>query len=305
MAINDIALTGAQRSSLLSLQGTQDLSARTQTRLATGRKISSVSDDAVNYFRSKALSDRAGDFSLRKDGIDQGISALNSAMEAITAIDNFAKQMKGIVEASKSQSTQERQAAAKQFSELGSQMFQLIEDASYQGMNLLNSTTSILDVSFGIRSSSRLKVYGLHLNKTVIAAGDVDKVIFTVNTFSSGGLSLNMTVWGLSGGTFTSFGLNNTNVAQAENILKTLDNGISRLRGHAASLGSNIAVLQNRLAFTKSYVSEMTIGSDKLTIADLNEEGANLVALQTRQQLGIQALSVSGKQQQAILTLLQ
>ena len=305
MAINDIALTGAQRSSLLSLQSTQELSDRTQTRLATGRRISSVSDDAVNYFRAKALSDRAGDFSLRKDGIGQGISALNSALNAIEAIDNFAKQMKGIVEASKSQSTQERQAASKQFSELGSQIFQLIEDASYQGMNLLNSTTSVLDVSFGIRSSSRLKVYGLKLNRSAVTVATVDRAIFSVDTFSSGGLSLNMTVWGLSGGSFTSFGLNNTNASQASTVLRILDNGIARLRGHAASLGSNIAVLQNRLKFTKSYVSEMTVGSDKLTIADLNEEGANLVALQTRQQLGIQALSVSGKQQQAILTLLQ
>lgn len=305
MATSDIALTAAQRSSLLSLQGTQTLSERTQTRLSTGRKINSVTDDAVNFFRAKALTDRAGDFALRKDGIDQGISALNSALKAIETIDNFVKQMKGIVEAAKSQSTQERAAASTQFEEIGIQIFQLIEDASYQGLNLLNATTSTLDVSFGVRTASRLQVDGLDLNLTTVTAGNVDNAIFSVSTFSGGGANLNLTVWGLSASSFTSFGIANSAITQANTMIQVLDDSISRLRGHASGLGSNVAVLQNRLDFTNTYVNELTVGSDKLTLADLNEEGANLVALQTRQQLGIQALSISGQQQQAILTLLQ
>ena len=306
MATSDIALTAAQRSSLLSLQSTQTLSERTQTRLSTGRKINGVTDDAVNFFRAKALTDRAGDFSLRKDGIDQGISALNSALSAIESIDNFVKQMKGIVEAAKSQSSQERAAASTQFEEIGIQIFQLIEDASYQGLNLLNATTSTLDVSFGVRTASRLQVDGLDLNMSTVTSTSVDFAIFSVSTFSGGGQNLNLsTAWGLSAGSFTSFGLANSNITQANSMVNILDDAISRLRGHASGLGSNVAVLQNRLDFTNTYVNELTVGSDKLTLADLNEEGANLVALQTRQQLGIQALSISGQQQQAILSLLQ
>jgi len=305
MASGDIALTAAQRSSLLSLKTTQTLSERTQTRLSTGRTVNSVTDDAVNFFRAKALTDRAGDFSLRKDGIDQGISALNSALQAIDTIDNFVKQMKGIVEAAKSQSTQERQAASDQFEEIGVQIFQLIEDASYQGLNLLNATTSTLDVSFGVRTASRLQVEGFDLNMSTVTNTSVDFAIFSISTFSGGGANLNLTVWGLSASSFTSFGLNNSAITQANAMVNILDDAISRLRGHASGLGSNVAVLQNRLNFTDTYVNELTIGSDKLTLADLNEEGANLVALQTRQQLGIQALSISGQQQQAILSLLQ
>ena len=56
--MTDIALTAAQRSSLLSLQQTQTLSDRTQTRLTTGREVNSVVDDAVNFFRAQALTDR-------------------------------------------------------------------------------------------------------------------------------------------------------------------------------------------------------------------------------------------------------
>ncbi len=69
------------------------------------------------------------------------------------------------------------------------------------------------------------------------------------------------------------------------------------------TLGSNVALLQTRLDFTDNYVNTLQTGADKLTLADLTEEGANLLALQTRQQLGIQALSFAGQAEQGILAL--
>ena len=64
-----------------------------------------------------------------------------------------------------------------------------------------------------------------------------------------------------------------------------------------------MAVLNTRLDFTKAYVNTMTAGAGKLTLADLNQEGANLLALQTRQQLGIQSLAFAGQSEQSILGL--
>lgn len=299
---NDIALTAAQRTSLLSLQRTQVLSDRTQTRLSTGRKINEVVDDAVNFFRARTLSDRAGDFQLRRDDIDQGISSLNTTLDAIEAIDTLLKQLKGIVEAARSQSTQERQSATTQFIEVGKQIFELIEDASYQGLNLLSSTNSTLDVAFGVRTSSRLIISGLDLNATL---ENTTNGIFSVQAFFTNNSTFAISNFGISSGSFTSFGANNANISFATVAVGRLDAGIARLRGHAQTLGSNVAILQTRLDFTQNYVNELSTGSDKLTLADLNEEGANLVALQTRQQLGIQSLAISGQQQQAILNLLQ
>ncbi|MDJ0685627.1 MAG: hypothetical protein QNJ84_13060 [Alphaproteobacteria bacterium] len=299
---DQIALTAAQRQSLLSLQRTDDLSSRTQTRLSTGRKINEVVDDAVNFFRARTLTDRANDFALRRDDIDQGISALNTTLDAIEAIDSLLQQLKGIVEASRSQSTQERQSATTQFIEIGEQISELVEDASYQGLNLLSSTNTTLDIGFGIRTSSRLQISGLQLNATV---GNTTFGIFSFIAFASSNSTFFISNFGIGGTSFTAFGVDNTAVSNATVAVSNLDAGISRLRGYAQSLGSNVAILQTRLNFTDSYVNELNIGSDKLTLADLNEEGANLVALQTRQQLGIQSLAISGQQQQAILTLLQ
>ncbi len=300
--MSDIALTAAQRSSLLSLQQTQTLSDRTQTRLSTGRRVNEVVDDAVNFFRARALTDRAGDFALRRDEIDQGISSLNTALQATEAIDDLLNQLKGIVEASRSQSTQERISATTQFIEVGQQIFDLIEDASFNGLNLLSSTNSTLDVAFGVRTASRLQVSGFDLNAT---AADTTNGIFSIIAFASSNSSFNISNFGVSSGSFTSFGSDNSQVSGATTAVQRIDAGIARLRAAASSLGGNVAILQTRLDFTTTYVNELTTGSDKLTLADLNEEGANLVALQTRQQLGIQSLAISGQQQQSILALLQ
>ena len=92
-------------------------------------------------------------------------------------------------------------------------------------------------------------------------------------------------------------------VSQINSLVNRLDAAASTLRSNAQTLGSNVALLQTRLDFTNSYVNTLTAGSGKLTLADLNEEGANLLALQTRQQLGIQALSFANQAEQSILTL--
>lgn len=87
------------------------------------------------------------------------------------------------------------------------------------------------------------------------------------------------------------------------NLVTQLDANLQTLRSHAQSLGTNVALLNTRLDFTKNYVDVLQGGAGKLTLADLNEEGANLLALQTRQQLGIQALSFAGQNEKSILSL--
>ncbi len=89
-----------------------------------------------------------------------------------------------------------------------------------------------------------------------------------------------------------------TNAAISE-----LDSALTTLRTQAQTLGSNVALLNTRLDFTQNYVNTLQGGADKLTLADINEEGANLLALQTRQQLGIQSLSLAAQAEASILRL--
>lgn len=75
------------------------------------------------------------------------------------------------------------------------------------------------------------------------------------------------------------------------------------LRSEAATLGSNLIILENRENFTRQFISTLKQGADQLVLADLNEEGANLLALQTRQQLSSTALSLASQADQAVLRL--
>jgi flagellin-like hook-associated protein FlgL len=306
----DISLTASSRNALLSLQNTADLSERTQNRLSTGKRVSSAIDDAVSYFQSKSLSDRAADFSERKAQIDQGVSSLTAAVNATESIDKLLKQLKGIASAARGATESERTAASANFKEIGKQIAQLAKDATYQGLNLLTSTSAELKVAFSERSASQLKVEGFNLLVTGNAGNK--RALFTIakQVFSGGGAIQLSSIFSVAGG-FSKMDLAATTAADATSAakaftqgLKTLDNAVSQLRGVTARLGTNVTVLQTRSDFSQQYQNTMQQGSDKLTLADLNTEAANMTALQTRQQLGIQSLSFANQQQQGILSLL-
>ncbi len=85
--------------------------------------------------------------------------------------------------------------------------------------------------------------------------------------------------------------------------LGRLDLAIKYLRGQATVFAANLNVAQTRQDFTKEAVKTLKAGADGLITADMNEEGANLLALQTRQQLSVQALSLASQSDQAVLRL--
>lgn len=91
--------------------------------------------------------------------------------------------------------------------------------------------------------------------------------------------------------------------SDADDAIQALDETISNLRAEAATIAGNVAILQVRSNFTEEYTNVLETGAGELTLANLNAEGANLLALQTRQQMGIQALSFAGQSEQAILGL--
>ncbi|MEP6355703.1 MAG: flagellin [Hyphomicrobiales bacterium] len=91
--------------------------------------------------------------------------------------------------------------------------------------------------------------------------------------------------------------------AQINSILSTLDGAFSTLRSTAASLGSDLSTIQIRQDFTSALINTLEAGSGDLTLADLNEEGANLLTLQTRQQLASTSLSFATQADQSVLSL--
>ena len=82
-----------------------------------------------------------------------------------------------------------------------------------------------------------------------------------------------------------------------------LDAALTTLRSESQTLSSNLGIVNTRQEFTTQMIAKLQSGADQLTLADPNEEGANMLALQTRQQLSITALSLSAQANSSILQL--
>ena len=274
MATNKISLTQAVSSNLLELQRTATLIDKTQTRLSTGLKVNSAIDDASAFFTARALDNRASDLSSLKGNIDLAISSIQAAIDGIDAITDLVQQAKGLASNAKATGdTNERSTLAVQFNELLSQIDSIANDSTFNGLNLLKASPDNLDVVFNEDNTSNLTITGLD------------------NTTASTGINL--------AGATNNF----ADVTAIDTALTAISAALVTLRGNASTLGSNSTILKTRLDFTQNLVNTLENGSGKLTLADLNEESANLLSLQTRQQLGLNSLSLAAQSDRAILSL--
>ena len=156
------------------------------------------------------------------------------------------------------------------FNALLTQIDQLAGDASYSGVNLLKGDN--LTVNFNENNTSQLVIQGV--------------------TFNSAGL-------GLTAITGTGFQAN----ATVNSTIAALNTALTTVQAQTETFGTNASTINVRQSFTTNLINTLQTGSDNLVLADQNEESANLLTLQTRQQLSISALSISNQAQQAVLKL--
>jgi len=270
--MSDIVLSSAVRSNLLQLQSTSDLIANTQTKLATGRRVNSALDNPTNYFTAQNLTTRANDLNSLLDTMSTGINTIQAANNGLTSITKMVQSAQSLV--SQAQQTTDpttRASLASQFDSIRTQISQLASDSGINGVNLLNSNN--LTITLNETGTSTVTVSG------------VDD--------SASGLSINAS---------TNSWANTSDITTAGTQLTA---ALTSLRSQAQSLSSNLQTVQVRQDFTKAMVNTLNTGADNLTLADSNEEGANLLALQTRQQLSTTALSLASQADQNVLKLFQ
>ena len=159
-----------------------------------------------------------------------------------------------------------------QYNGIISQITNTAQDASFNGINLLNS--DVLKLTFNETGKSTLSITGVTYNAT--------------------GLGLSSLVAG------TDFLDNNS----ANKALTALSAASTSLRTEASALGSNLSIVQIRQDFSKSLINVLQTGASNLTLADTNEEAANSQALSTRQSIAVSALALANQSQQSVLQLL-
>jgi flagellin-like hook-associated protein FlgL len=160
-----------------------------------------------------------------------------------------------------------------QYNNIITQITTTAQDASFNGINLLNGDD--LKLTFNETGKSTLNIKGV--------------------TYNAAGLGLALLTSG------TDF-LDNSS---ANATLTKISSASTTLRTEASTLGSNLSVVQIRQDFNKNLINVLQTGSANLTLADTNEEAANSQALSTRQSIAVSALALANQSQQSVLKLLQ
>ncbi len=163
---------------------------------------------------------------------------------------------------------------ATQYNTLRDQLDKLSDDASFNGVNLLRGDK--LQITFNETSTSEISIQ------------------------AKGGKSVNSANLGLQTSLQSEDLDSDTNI---DGYIGLVKNALGSVRSQASSFGSNLSVVQNRQDFTKNMINTLQTGASNLTLADSNEEAANLLALQTRQQLSSTALSLASQSDQNVLRL--
>ncbi|MEM7565788.1 MAG: hypothetical protein AAF321_00990 [Pseudomonadota bacterium] len=176
-----------------------------------------------------------------------------------------------------------RRALAQQFNEIRTQIDEVARDAGFNGVNLLGGDS--LTVGFNEKTASSGERSSLTLDGQTVDS--VSLGISQVQAYNAGSNP---------GGDFQLDSAINA-------VMDELTTAVSDLESMASSYASDQAVLQIREDFTNDMINTLQAGSDKLTLADANEEGAKMLALQTRQELASTALALSAQAEQSVLRL--
>ncbi|WP_181702308.1 flagellin [Chthonobacter albigriseus] len=168
---------------------------------------------------------------------------------------------------------QVRKKIADQFNELRDQLDKLADDSSFNGINLLRGDK--LTITFNETSTSTLDIQtknGDSITAQNLGLSDVDASELDKD-------------------------------ADIDTLLTNVSSALNSIRSQSSAFGSNLSIVQNRTDFTKSMMNTLQTGADSLVLADTNEEAANMLSLQTRQQLSSTALSLASQADQAALRL--
>ncbi len=271
------------RSNLNSLQSTNNLLGMTQERLSTGKKVNSALDNPSSFFKARGLSNRAADLFTVKDNLANNIVTIKTATDALDSIETLLKSAKAVAEsAAGSSSTTERATLLAQYNGILDQINNTAADATFSGVGLIKATPDSMSVKLN-ETGTTLAVAGIASDQVGLSVTDALTGAAVVDAWDHGTVA--------------------TGLVGINKDIALIDTALATVRTSAQTLGTNSGILQSRSDFTSSLISTLNEGAANLVNADLDLESANLLALQTRQALGIQALSISNQAAQSILSL--
>ena len=260
---------------LENLNNTANALQKAQNEVSTGLAVSSAKDNGAVWAIAQNERSTASSLDAVKSSLQTGQSIIDVANSAGTTVSDLLTQMKtkALAASDTSIDANSRAALNSDFQALVSQINTVVTNADFNGVNLLSSGAP---------------------NITSLANANGTSVITTqAQDFSLGGANLTG---------ITAASTINT-VASASAMITTVGTALTSVDNALAKLGTASTALSDQLGFVGNLQDTLTTGIGNLVNADLAKESATLTALQTKQQLGIQALSIANSSSSALLGL--
>lgn len=269
--LNSINTNPGALLALQNLNATNTELATTQSRINTGKKISTAKDNGAIWSMAKMQSASSSSLNAVKDSLQRGQSTIDVALAAGDTITDLLTKMKekALAASDTSLNTASFNALVADFGSLRDQIQKAATNATFNGVSMADGSTSKL---------------------TFLANSDGGGFTVSSQTLSLAGLGLTTT------STFT-------DAATAKTMIDTITKALQTATNKLSSLGTASSGLDTHLTFIGKLQDSLDAGVGNLVDADLAKESAKLQSLQTKQQLGVQALSIANQSPQTILSL--
>ncbi|WP_332660025.1 flagellin [Brevundimonas sp.] len=265
--------TGAQIA-LQNLNATNAALSVTQNRINTGKSVATAKDNGSIWAIAQGQRADIGALGAVKQSLDRGIAAVDVALAAGETVSDLLLQLKEKALAAKDASltTSARAALNEDFKALRDQIATVTANADFNGVNLLKTGATGFQALANVTGSANLTVGG-----EVLALGSTNVTIASTMQIDT--------------------------LTKATTALTAVNTSIDRVSGALARLGTKSKALSTHLTFVGKLSDALEAGVGNLVDADLAKESAKLQALQTKQQLGVQALGIANQTPQLVLSL--
>ncbi len=275
MPLNSVNTNAASMAALENLTATQMQLAQTQSRINTGLKVASAKDNGAIWAIAQNQRATSGSLDAVKDSLQRSSSTVDVAISAGESVSDLLLQMKqkALAASDTTLDANSRSALNADFISLRDQITKVVSNADFNGVNMIQSGGTQVQALANDSGTSVISVQAQDL--------------------SLGGANLGAL------GTTSSIGTQ----ALASTMIGTLQTAITNVSNSLSALGTGSKALQSHLTFVGKLQDSINAGIGNLVDADLAKESANLQALQTKQQLGVQALSIANQSSSILLGL--
>ena len=301
----------AAMTALQSLTATNKSLTETQNRISTGFRVADASDNAAYWSIATTMRSDNAAMSTVQDALGLGAATVDVAYTGINSAIKVVDQIKSKLVAAR-QPGVDRGKIQSEITELQSQLRGIADSASFSGENWLsvdsgaatyNASKSIV-ASFS-RTAGAVSIGTIDIDvggTKLFDADDQSGILDTVSTTTNGAMA-----YSVAGATdavdISALTDSDNDLADLEEIIGVVDGAISSMTDSATALGAAKARIGIQQDFVKGLMDAISRGVGQLVDADMNEESTKLQALQVKQQLGVQALSIANSSSQTILSL--